>query len=146
MMMMMMMRLKPDSCQSHQKILPPDFILPLTADSTRPHRGRHHSLVFISCYPSRQLQNFIFFAHSTNGVLVQSSVTDIGCYIRSTLLFLVVIYSEKTSRTYPSTYYLSAYLRQTITRFKKVQQTRTTVLEHTLIVNIVLQSTRNKWA
>jgi hypothetical protein len=32
---------------------------------------RHHSLVCISCYQSRHLQN---------GALVQSSVTDIGCY------------------------------------------------------------------
>jgi hypothetical protein len=49
----------------------------------RPHRRRHHSVFCISCYHSGSRQNLIsIFPHRTNGPLVRSSVTDIGCYIR----------------------------------------------------------------
>jgi hypothetical protein len=66
---------------------PPDSRLLPNADSARPHHRRHHNLVSISCYQSHHRQNLIsIFPHCTNGALVESSLTDIGYYIRSRCL------------------------------------------------------------
>jgi hypothetical protein len=45
---------------------PPDSRLPPIVDSARPYHRRHHSIVCISCYQSRNRQNIILvFPHRT---------------------------------------------------------------------------------
>jgi hypothetical protein len=54
----------------------------------RPHHRRHHKIVCISCYRSRHYQILIAVFRIA---LIQSSVVDIGCYIRIRMGYCLLI-------------------------------------------------------
>jgi hypothetical protein len=74
-------RLEPDSSQTHQPKT--DRLTPDSRQTQIPPDPTIASFVYLATRVATVRTQFQFFPLRTNDVFVQSSVTDIGCYIKS---------------------------------------------------------------